>query len=515
MASNPPTPQLTLPVVLIGPRARGRNYGVLKRSPGVALSPGAEALLSDFSLALASWADRRLPGFVALFPLDETHSALIRTRYFGEAGQGAVATAACVILSEAAMQSLEGRAHHLLSGLADPGTYDVGEADVVLASVAETTGAHARYAGSGAGWRDTRVVSTGAAPEQLLGMIIDAVEPAAQRGRISGWATSASLPLVGRFAPAALFRLVVHDEADGFHAPDLSHTVIHAGPHSLSEGPPPPLSYVAWKSVQQLGQADPTLAYALSTAHWERSYAGIDGGAAAAVGLIEACLELNAAARVRLLSLAAAAANRNSGELGEALDAGVGQVISRIAQAEPLAASTYLSGLIGAAPPSMPLTRRALADMAMHGEILTTLPDETFQALAEAGLLDGLADNADRLEALPKARLLRALHAALLQAAHHPAARRLASALLKRAAEVDPDTSDQFTSAVLGLLAMPEDPTADAELASSAVADLAPLVILPLLSQRAIRPALRRRDARFPQVLAAALRTEARLSAGL
>lgn len=513
MASNPLRHRLTLPVVLIGPRAHGRNYGVLKRSPGAALSPSAEALLSDFSLALASWADRRLPGFVALFPLDETHSTLVRTRYFGETGQGAVATAACVILSDAALQSLGGSAHHLLSDLADPATYDVGEADVCLASAAETEGDHARYAESGAGWRDTRVVAAGVSPEQLLGMIIDAVEPAAQRGRIGGWATSASLPLIGRFAPAALFRLVVHDEADGFHAAALPHTVIHAGPHGLSEGPPPPLSYVAWRSVQQLGQVEPTLAHALSSAQWDRSYAGIDGGAAAAVGLIEACLELSAAARVRLLSLAAAAATQAGGQLAEAMDTGVGQVIGRIAQAEPLAASIYLSGLIKAAHPSLPLTRRALAEVAMHGKILTTLPDETFQALAEAGLLDGLADNADQLETLPKARLLRALHAALAQAACDPAARRLASALMKRAAEVDLDTSDQLTTVVLALLAMPEDPAADAELATGAVADLTPLASLPLLSQRAIRPALRRHDGRFSQVLAAALRAEARLSA--
>lgn len=513
MASSPTAPRLTLPVVLIGPRARGRNYGLLRQSPGVVLSPPAEALLSDFSLALASWADRGLPGFAAMFPLDEAHSVLVRARYFGEAGQGAVATAACAILSEATMQSLDACAHRLLAGIIDPGADNVGEADLQLAPMAEPLGDQARYAGSGAGWRDTRVVAAGASPEQLLGRIIDAVEPAAQRARIGGWATTASLPLVGRFVPADLFRLVVHEESDGFHAADLPHAVIHGGPSGLSSAPAPPLSYLVWMSVQQFGQLDPVLARALSFARWDRSYAGIDGGSAAAIGLIEACLELGVEARIRLLKFAAGAAIEARGELGEALDAGIGQVINRIVHAEPQTALSYLSGLIGAADPSLPFTRKALANALVQGEVLTTLPERTFQSLAEAGLLDGLADAPERLEALPRPRLLRALHAALAQASGDPAARRLASVLLARAAEVDATTTGQFAAAVIGLLTLPSNPEADVELAVSSIVDLTPLASLPLLSQRAIRPALRRRDAYFPKALAAALRAEARLGA--
>jgi hypothetical protein len=509
------------PVALVGPRARGRGYGVLRQSENVRLTPAAEARLNDFALALAGWADRRLEGFVALFPLASDVSALVRARYFGEAELGSVALATVVLLDPALLKALDGRAHRLLPNVPEPDAKTTGADPMPVEAPASAPEPHPLTGALDLAWRDRTVDAGECAPEAVLTSLLETIDPAAQRHRITGWVTTGSLPHAGEFQPAQLFNLVVHAPADALALKAFSHpsAQVRGGAISAEIGPPPD-PWTLWAAFKALRTGDAAADVALDAARWDPRYASLAPGAVVAIGALETCLSLTPAQRLSLITAMAKASATRDGLVGEGLARGLAETLERLAagSASPEVAAYYIGGVLAAIDPERLGAAHGLGSVAALPGVLAWIEPHQAAALTRLGLVSALGarllNDATAIANVREATL-QALLAPALAAASEPSGRALATAVLAQSAEEHADPA--LEQALSTLLALPPSPL-DSRLATAGVVRLAMRgggALTPVLIRRVLIPALRAPEAPsgFVQALQAALVAEREMRA--
>ncbi len=521
VGASPKRTRLTLPTLLIGPRSQGRNYDILRRSPGPPLSRDAQTMLTDFTLSLAGWADRRLDRFVAFFPLSSGDGlrAMARGRFLGEASHGTIAVASVILVDAEALKVLGGAPHQLLSALPDPESSAAGNEPLVVEVSAERPRGDDRLSRLSVGWRD-RILDVGVEDaEAVLVEALDAIEPPAQRTRITGWASTASLPYVGRFVPAEVFQLITHATDDRGTVADIPHLPMSlAGGHLVGEDVAAPPARQAWERVKAL-DGPPAMCAALAGLTWSARSADIAAADMVAIAAVDVCLKLDPANQAALLVALARKATDRHDPLSNDLRAGLQRAFAGLLSAAPSAAAGYVMDYMraGSAAPAVieqayPVLRSAVS----HIAVLRHLDGPTITSLCQGGLLDDFAADAtlDALGQLASDRALTLLKQALLRAVdrreHWGLACRLTLRLLRE--------KKLGRAGALGVVAVLEqlvrrspDPV-DQELADVEVVRLAHAEtprLFPALIQRVISPALAapQSSARFVAALAAALLT--------
>ena len=429
---------IRLPTLLVGPRAHGRNYDILRRTPDAVMSRDAQIVLTDFVLALAGWADRRLDRFVAFFPIDDqtASAALVRGRYLGDGSYGTIGIAAVALVDAATLSALNGEAHRLLPLLGDPERAEIGVASIAAKVEINERPASARLARLGVGWRD-RVLDTGGADaEAVLVEALDSIHPAAQRARITGWATTASLPHVGRFSPAAAFRLVTHRSDDQWTARDLPHLPMRLeGDRLVGDDVQVPEARQAWERLKAL-DGGPAIRAAIDSLTWSVEGAEMAASDLVAVSIIDVCLQLGALSQVMLLKAVAEKAADPADPIAPALRGGLERAFAGLVEAasSPKAAALYIAGYVAGGPRVVGQAWPVLEAASRRVEILAELDDDALGQLMCNGLLDAVGSLSPRdLESLPADRAYTLLTLSLERGLGAPY-RRLAGMLLVRLA---------------------------------------------------------------------------------
>lgn len=495
--------RLTLPTLLVGPRAQGRNYDILRRSSEDALARELQGLISDFTLSLAGWAEGKPPEFVAFFPVaGGKGSIMARGRYLGEASQGSIATAVLVLLDSAALKAVGDAPQQLIPFLPDPQDPQAGAeplvADVLPGGEAPLAGRLSRL---GAAWRD-RVLDTGGEdPRAALVEALYAVQPRAQRSRLTGWASTAGLPKIGRFSPAELFRLVTHASGDTRALEDLPHLPMRLeGGLLIGDEVDVPEARQAWERLRAL-EGSPALHKALEALAWSPASAGIAAADMVALGAIDACLTLDTGTQIELLTALARRAADRSDPLHTALRQGLMGAFTGLIDTTPASAPTYIDAYVEAGPEAIEQARPVLAAAAGRIEVLKRLKPVTVEALVRAGALDAFAGDVapQALGKLDNASALALLNLAVVRAVGDDRHWRLAcllSAQLARAGSLPSDRASAFAQ-ILEALAKPRD---GRDLAEAAVVKLVHRQApdrFGLFVRRALAPALA--DARAPE----------------
>ena len=312
-----------LDTVVIGPESRGRNYGVLRRC-GAPLSMDATARLNDFALSLTGWALRRLERFAAFFPLtqDEESFALVRAGLLGEGVQGPVAVANVAIVPRALLAQIGWDSPRLLRAVADPGDESFGATEALFRpDQASAKPAVAIYNPPNSAWADQVVDVGGLDPERVLPVVFAAIQPPAQRERVSSWVTTTLLAAVGQFDPVSIFRLVLHPEAEGLGRFAPSHVASRIDAVSL-EGEAPE----GWRMFARLSAYGRRADMApLAPFAWSPAMADDTGQQVALAMLLQACLGLDPERQAALIQ---AVARRAQGT--DALDEGLRHALGEV-----------------------------------------------------------------------------------------------------------------------------------------------------------------------------------------
>lgn len=233
----------TLGVACIGPRYRGRSYGVLSHSLSGRELDAVRPMLEDFGLALAAWSEHEQSTFVAQFRLSGGQDGaygLCRAHYLGQADLGAIALANVVVIPSAVMKTLGWRTHPLLKLVPIPNDATFGDTRVTLPS--KLASPRTETPPFGLEWRDF-VVETGPdAKEQILADALDSIRPAVQLARVDGWATTDLLEPSGGFDPENAFRLLVREVGAKSRVPAgrLTAVATAQGLEVAGGVPPPP-----------------------------------------------------------------------------------------------------------------------------------------------------------------------------------------------------------------------------------------------------------------------------------
>lgn len=488
--------RLTLPTLLVGPRAQGRNYDILRRSSEEPLARELQGLISDFTLSLAGWAEGKPPEFVAYFPVGEGRGAVLaRGRYLGEASQGSIATAVLVLLDPAALKAVGDAPHQLIPFLPDPQDAKAGAealtVDVLPGGEAPLSGRLSRL---GAAWRD-RVLDTGGEdPRAVLVEALYAVQPRAQRSRLTGWASTAGLPKIGRFSPAELFRLITHASSDRGALEDLPHLPMRLeGGLLVGDEVDAPEARQAWERLRAL-DGSPSLQRALDGLAWSPNSAGIAAADMVALGAIDACLTLQPSTQVELLTALSRKAADRSDPLHPALRQGLMGAFTGLIDTTPSAAPTYVDAYVQAGPEAVEQVRPVLAAAAGRIEVLNRLKSETVSALVSGGVLDAFAGEVspEALAGLDPASALGLLNLAVTRAVGNDRHWRLAcllTAQLARAGALPSDRASAFDR-ILDALAKPRDGRDLAEAAVVKLVHAAAPERFGVFVRRALAPAL-------------------------
>jgi hypothetical protein len=344
----------SLAAAVIGPKAQGRNYG-LRRYAGPRLSSEAQARLDDFAMSLTGWAILRRERMAAMFPLnaDQSSFAVVRARNLGEGELGPIAVAHMLIVPRAVLENLDWASHRLLRLIPEPDDAAFGlEPPALRAEALGAARAKSPRANSKLAWSDVTVDAESADPEQVLGDLIDGVNPPEQRARLTGWATTSLLARAGALDPAQLLRLVVHAPAESLAAFEASHAAMSlkaalpTGP-ARGRSPAHPLAWTAWVRLGEIGRREPDAA-ALAAARWSQEKAGLAAEVLVFEEIARACATLPPAEMVALLRAVARAAD-GSDAVSAILRQGVSETfdaIVSVAHAEGVAfyIQRYLAG---------------------------------------------------------------------------------------------------------------------------------------------------------------------------
>ena len=508
------------PAIRIGPRDRGRSYGVLEHGLAAEEFARFQPLLEDFSLALAAWADLGLKRFVALTPLNAARSAhvLWRGRFIGAGELGTVAVANGLYLSAEAMEAIEGRAHRLLPALPEPDGAPFGGSAVTAEPGPATPSPLAPF---GLEWRDHVVeVLDGAEPEAVLVSALDGIWPETQVARVDGWASTGAFQASGAFDPAEAFRLIVrpHDEARGAAAPGRREVQVRDG-RVVTAAEPEPAVWRLWRAIEQAagsGQASAGQASSgRAASDWKPGWLALPADRVGTLGLLQKAAPLTLEDRLDLIAGAVEAAASDA-ELSETMGTAAGQALLRLAASADRGedALRYLEA---------GLTQARFGDEAAR-EIARSAPldarlfamDKTgLNRALDLGLIDRVAapEGAEALAALPSEALMMMLGESLRRAEATPAMRRLAVGLIRRLA-VGETLSRRYAAAgvttLVGMQARPQD----TGLATAAIAELVrefPAIDPGAYAAHAIRPVVRGDVRLDPPAFVDAMRAAVRL----
>lgn len=195
----------TLPALVLGPPAANAPWQLLTASPAPALTPAQRTRLDEIMASLAHWAESGDAPIIALFPLGSAPApaVLLRAAAGGAIGPDALAQANAVIVPGEVLATLDGHAERLLPLLPAPdGSRNFGRNPLPVPAQLPPLPLRSGWDDIGVAWRN-RVVIVPEAADVLptLVTVLAGAGPPEQRGRITGWATTAILEPAGGFAP--------------------------------------------------------------------------------------------------------------------------------------------------------------------------------------------------------------------------------------------------------------------------------------------------------------------------
>ena len=482
------------PTLSIGPRDRGRSYGVLHHSLDADDFAKARPQLEDFALALAAWADLGLARFAALTPLDGPGgpAVLWRARFIGAGELGSIAVANGLFLSEADFARLGGLAHRLLGGLPESDGSPFG---VTRLSIAGLSAAGSEVLSAfGLEWRDQAVdLLDDADPEAVLMAALEGISPSVQQARIDGWSTTGALRASGAFDPDAAFRLIVRPRSEPRElrrAAGGDRAVVELRGGRIAGPPQPePASWRAWQAVETAASGvSPTV-----DAGWKPSYQALSPDRTAALALLQLAAPLAAPDRLALITQVVSRVPADD-EIVEAVSRAAGQALVRLAAAadQPGASDAYLEA---------GLTDVALGD-AVACEVVQAAPIEALARLGpaataralEVGLIERLAVDAATTATLGPDLAMAMLGKVLGRPRLVGETRGLAVSLIQRLSGAEPLARRYAAAGVAALMERPAE-AADVGLAKVEIAALVrdhPRIDRAAYADRALRPVLRR-----------------------
>lgn len=480
-----------LPAISVGPRDRGRSYGVLAHSLAPEDFQRFQPIIEDFSLALAAWADLHLDGFVALVPLDAGRNAWVvwRARHLGAGELGTIAGAHGLLISAEAMEALEGRAHRLLHLLPPPGHGAFGGEGVTAQPVA--SGA-APLPAFGLEWRDQVIeVRDGSDPEAVLVAALEGVNPPAQITRIDGWASTGALAASGGFDPAEAFRLIVRpsDEPRSTVAHPAREVVFQNGA-VLADPTPAPAVWRAWQAVERARAAFPET----PAADWKSGWLNQSPDRPASLALLQSAAALGSDDRLDLIAKATVEACADA-DLTKAMGQAAAQALLRLAASadrEDEGARYVEAGLTETRFDRA--TAEALAGL-MPLEAAPSLSKPALERALASGLMARLGDSeaASVVAAYPPETRMHLLGESLRRADASPSARALAVHLIRTLAGGETLSRRYAAAGVSALADMGASPS-DVGLATPGVAAVVrehPRIDAALYAARAVQPVLR------------------------
>lgn len=457
---------MTAPVAaaVIGPKAQGRNYG-LRRYAGPRLTSERQARLADLALSLAGWAMLRRRRFVAMLPLtaDNSAFAVVRARHLGEGELGPIAVAHLLIVETVLLEAIDWASPRLLRLLPEPEDAAFGLETLAL-SPADLGPTAKPMTAPRVGWSDVAIDVGDEDPEAALTALVEGVEPAAQRARLTGWASTSLIAPAGDLDPARIFKLVTHASAES--------PAVFAATHELSSlktTAEPPLAWKAWLKLAAIAEREPAAA-ALRSAQWSQDKARLPADDVMFEEIASACAALSPSAMVDLLR----AVMRHAGgadAASAALREGVSETFDAlVAVADAQGTAFYVRGLTDGADTTALRGLDAVAAKpavaAWLGDIAHRLDLASVVRLWAAELATD-PDFADELATAGPVFLDAVLDVALTRL-DDEGARRLAGALLRLHCLRLPQDGARVRAALGALLARPPA-TADAALADPAV----------------------------------------------
>ncbi|WP_156257250.1 hypothetical protein, partial [Sandarakinorhabdus oryzae] len=217
------------------------------------LAPEHRQRLDDIMAALAGWAEAGEPPIKALLPLGDGRAPALLLKANRQGGHG-------VILSAAGMDALDGHAERLLP-LLPSAEASAGFARTVLPvpPLLPPLPVQAHWPDIGIAWRDMALMVPQASDVlPALVTVLAHMQPPEQARRITGWATTATLPAVGGFDPWRACQLLVLGPGRGRPC-GLPHKIVALQP-AAEPGVQamPPLSHAAWRALRTVaGEAVP------------------------------------------------------------------------------------------------------------------------------------------------------------------------------------------------------------------------------------------------------------------
>jgi len=451
---------------VIGPKAQGRNYG-LRRYAGPRLTSEQQARLADFALSLAGWAMLRRQRFVAMLPLaaDGSSFAIVRARHLGEGELGPVAVAHLLIVDAALLDAIDWTSPRLLSLLPEPEDAAFGLEPLTV--LPQDVAPLAARATPHNGWSDVAIDVGDEDPEAVLAALVESIEPASQRARLTGWASTSLIAPAGNLDPARIFRLVTHVSAESPAAFAATHEL-----SSLKTTAEPPLAWKAWLKLAAIAEREPAAA-ALRSAQWSQDKARLPADDVMFEEIASACATLTPAAMVALLRAVmrhAGAADAASAALRE----GVSETFDAlVAVADAQGTAFYVRGLTDGADAATLSALRGLDAVMAKPDVAVWLGDVARQLDLSpvvrlwAAKLATDPDFADDL-AIAGPTFLDAVQDTALTHLDDEETRWLAGALLRQHCLRLPREGARLRAVLSALLAKPPS-SADAALADPAV----------------------------------------------
>lgn len=479
------------PAISVGPRDRGRSYGVLSHSLTADDFARFRPALEDFSLALAAWADLGLHRFVALTPLDAERTAYVlwRARFIGAGELGTIAAANGLLITAEALDRLEGRAHRLLSALPEPDGSPFGASPLVAVP---SQASAAPLAPFGLEWGDQVVeILDGADAEPLLVGALEGLSPASQIARIDGWASTGALQASGAFDPAEAFRLIVRpqDEVRGAPLSDRHVVQVRDG-QAVTAAEVEPLVWRLWRAVERAAGSPDAAA-----SEWKPAWLTLAADRVGTLGLLQKAAPLGLDDRLTLIAAAVGEAGADA-DLAAPMGTAAGQALLRLAASAERGedAVRYLEAGLTQARFGEEVGRE-IARFAPFDASLFALGKTGLNKALELGLIDRMAgpEGAEAMAALPSEALMMMLGESLRRAETTPAMRKLAVGLIRRLAEGEALSRRYAAAGVSALVDMQVRPQ-DTGLATPAVAGLVcefPTIDRGAYAAHAIRPLLR------------------------
>ncbi|WP_395650344.1 hypothetical protein [Brevundimonas sp.] len=479
------------PTLSIGPRDRGRSYGVLHHSLEADDFARARPRLEDFALALAAWADLGLSRFVALTPLEGPGgpAVLWRARFIGAGELGSIAVANGLFLSEAEVARLGGQAHRLLGGLPEPDGSPFGVTRLSIGGLS-ARGPEALPA-FGLEWRDQVLdLTDDADPETVVVAALDGISPRVQQARIDGWATTGALRGSGAFDPEAAFRLIVRPRSEPrepWRVEGVDRAVVEvSGGRVVAPPQTEPASWRAWQAVAAVSPAIDT--------GWKPAYQALSPDRAAALAILQFAAPMAAPDRLALISRVVSGVPAG-GEVGEAVRRAAGQALVRLAAAADALGT-------GDAYLEAGLTDLTLGD-AVAREVVEAAPIEALARLGsaataralEVGLIDRVAADPATVSALGPDLAMAMLGKVLGRPRLEGETRALAVSLIRRLSGGEPLSRRYAAAGVAALMERPAD-AVDVGLARVEIAGLVrdhPRIDRAAYAERALRPVLKQK----------------------